>query len=118
MTRLPDRWDIYQVDFGRRVGHEPASTRPALIVSYNELNHHTPYVTVCPITSTQRRLYECEVRLEPGDPLPRQSIIQVQLVRTLGAGRLQALLGHVLDPQIRGLVNQSLLRLFDLGTGT
>ena len=114
---MPDRWDIYQVDFGREVGHEPASTRPALVVSYNELNHDTPYVTVCPITSTQRRLYGCEVRLEAGGPLHLQSIIQVQLVRTLDARRLRARLGELRDPQIRRLVDQSLLRLFDLGFG-
>lgn len=113
---MPDRWDIYQVDFGPPMGHEPASTRPALVVSYNELNHDTPYVTLCPITSTQRRLYGCEVHLPGGDPLPRDSIVQVQLVRTLDARRLRAHLGRLHDPRIRRLVDQSILRLFDLGT--
>jgi mRNA interferase MazF len=113
---LPDRWDIYQVDFGQPMGHEPASARPGVIVSYDELNHTTPYVTVCPLTGTRRRLYGCEVRLPASDIHSEDSIIQVQLVRTLDARRLRHHLGHLHDPEVRRRIEQSLLTLLGLGT--
>jgi mRNA interferase MazF len=113
---MPHRWDIYQVDLGKPLGHEPAKERPALVVSYDELNLDTPFVAICPITATQRRLYGCEVRLPAGSGITKESIIQVQLVRTIDSMRLRKQLGQLHDPAIRRQVEEALALLFALGS--
>jgi mRNA-degrading endonuclease toxin of MazEF toxin-antitoxin module len=112
---VPSRWDVYRVNFGRRDGNEPAGTHRSVVVSYDDLNQHTPYVTVCPITGADRRLYPCEVRHPAGGPLDVDSIIQVQLIRTIGDYRLLGdPLGRVLDPEIQGRIEQALRTLLAL----
>ncbi|MCR5814369.1 MAG: type II toxin-antitoxin system PemK/MazF family toxin [Desulfovibrio sp.] len=48
------RFDIYWVNLDPTVGHEIKKTRPALVVSPDELNRHLATVLVAPITSTLR----------------------------------------------------------------
>lgn len=115
---MTNRWDVYRVDFGKPIGHEPAKERPAVVVSYDDLNHNTPYVSICPITSTRRRLYGCEVRLPAGEATAVDSIIQVQLVRTIDARRLRDLVGQLRDPNIQRSVDEALRTLFALGAAT
>jgi mRNA interferase MazF len=112
---MPNRWDIFRVDFGRPTGHEPGKERPALVISYDALNWNTPFVTVCPITSTRRSAYACEVPVPMGEGLDRDSIIQVQLIRTIDARRLRDQIGRLRDPVIQEKVQQSLLTLLGLG---
>ena len=111
---MPDRWDVYRVNFGRRIGREPAGIHRAVVVSNDGFNHNTPFVTVCPITGSRRDLYQCEVRLAAGGPLDVDSIIQVQYVLTIEDHHLGERLGQVLDPAIRDLVERALRTLLAL----
>lgn len=50
------RGDIYYVDFGQNIeSNKQCGTRPAVIVSNNRANEHSPVITVVPLTS---RIYK------------------------------------------------------------
>jgi mRNA interferase MazF len=85
----PDRGDIWMVNLDPVVGHEQAGTRPALIVSVDELNHGpAELVTVLPLTTTERDLAS-RVRV-PKDQggLRKTSYIKCEEVRTISRDRL------------------------------
>lgn len=115
---MPSRWDVYRVDFGKPVGREPGKERPALVVSYDALNHNSPYVTVCPFTSADRMTYACEVEFPVHvGGLDEPSILQVQLIRTIGDHRLRRRLGEVRDPVLQRRVEAALTKLLGLPGG-
>ena len=46
------RGDIYYIDFGKNIGtRKQSGIRPAIIVSNNRANKHSPVITVVPLTS-------------------------------------------------------------------
>ena len=45
------RGDIYYVDFGEKDGSKQGGVRPALVVSNNKANKHSPVVTVIPLSA-------------------------------------------------------------------
>ncbi len=48
------RFGVYWVDFDPAIGSEINKTRPAVVVSPDEMNHNLKTVLVCPLTSTLR----------------------------------------------------------------
>ncbi len=59
------RGDVWLIDLGEPVGHEPGFTRPALVVSDDRFNRHGLAV-VCPLTRSHRD-YPSRVEVEPAD---------------------------------------------------
>jgi mRNA interferase MazF len=90
----PGRGEIWIVSLDPVVGHEQAGTRPALVVSVNELNHGpADLVTVLPITTTERRLAS-RVRIPRGEGgLWETSYVKCEEVRTISKDRLLRRLG-------------------------
>lgn len=50
-ARLPSRGDVYLVELDPTRGSEIRKTRPCLVVSPDELNHHLRTVVVAPMTT-------------------------------------------------------------------
>ncbi|MGC1207639.1 MAG: type II toxin-antitoxin system PemK/MazF family toxin, partial [Ornithinimicrobium sp.] len=60
------RGEVYDVDLGQPVGHEPAFKRPAVVVSVDILNNGPgQLVIVVPVTSAAYGL-RSHVEIEPG----------------------------------------------------
>lgn len=55
-----DRFDVYLVTLDPTVGREIKKTRPALVISPNEMNHNISTVIVAPMT-TKARSYPTRV---------------------------------------------------------
>ena len=51
------RGDIYYVDFGEKAGSKQGGIRPALVVSNNKANKHSPVVTAPTCSTTSQRVY-------------------------------------------------------------
>ena len=65
-ARLIWRAEVYDVDLGQPIGHEPGFRRPAVVVSANVLHNGAgELVAVVPITSTRYKL-RSHIELEPG----------------------------------------------------
>ena len=96
------QWAVMEANLDPVAGSEQKGIRPVLIVSNEEFNQAIPNVTVLPLTSTKRRLYPSEVFLPRGKVgQPMDSIIMAHQIRTISKQRLQRLIGHLEDHQLR-----------------
>jgi mRNA interferase MazF len=79
------------------------------------MNRQSGIVTLCPFTSTDRRLYPCEVEFSPpAGGLTVHSILMVPQVRTVAIDRIVRRIGSIEDPVERRKVRTALIQLFDL----
>lgn len=60
---VPERGDIFKLQFNPQAGREPAGYRPAIVVSPTEYNKISSLILVCPITS-RKKGWPFEVELE------------------------------------------------------
>jgi mRNA interferase MazF len=111
----PKRGQVWWVDHDPALGSEPAMTRPSIVVSSDEHNEFMPTVTVCPLTSSIKRVYDFEVYMTEGDGgIPKDSKAQPQLVRTISKQRLIGYLGTVSETTLE-LVDEGLKTHFGFG---
>jgi mRNA interferase MazF len=95
------RGQIWWVTHDPALGSEPAMTRPSIIVSNPDHNEFMPTVTVCPLTSSVRRIYDFEVFVLEGDGgVPKDSKVQPQLVRTISKERLLGYIGQASEETV------------------
>ena len=57
------RGHVFLVNFDPSVGAEARKTRPAVVVSNDINNAHSPIVSISPITSSVSRIYAFEVEI-------------------------------------------------------
>ena len=108
------RGEIFLVNFDPTVGAEAKKTRPALVVSNDINNAHSPIVSISPITSNVTRVYSFEVEIPPGTGgLRTRSKVMINQTRTVDKIRLIKKLGH-LPEQIMMDVNRALKLHYDL----
>ncbi|MGH2853602.1 MAG: type II toxin-antitoxin system PemK/MazF family toxin [Solirubrobacteraceae bacterium] len=94
----PCQGDVWWVALDPVVGSEVAKTRPALIVSVDEINHAPARLCiVAPITTT-----------------PRESAVRIELPRKQGSVRV----GYVEPYQIRTVSHDRLTRRIDMADVT
>jgi mRNA interferase MazF len=103
------RGQIYWVALGPTVSAEIQKTRPALVVSNDVGNTHSPRITVLPITSKADRVYPFEVEIRNGQGgLKEGGKIKANQIRTIDKKRLQGRpLGHM-PPATMQSVNQAI----------
>ncbi len=58
-----NRGDIFLVNFAPAVGVEAKRIRPAVVVSKDINNAHSPIVSIAPITSNVAKVYSFEVEI-------------------------------------------------------
>jgi len=92
------RQDVFLVNFDPTVGAEAKKTRPALVVSNNINNAHSPIVSISPITSNVTRVYSFEVEVSAGiGGLRARSKVMVNQTRAVDKVRLIKRLGNLPD---------------------
>jgi mRNA interferase MazF len=86
-----NRFEVYLVDFDPTVGSEIKKTRPCLVVSPDEMNHHLRTVIVAPMT-TMGNSYptrvSCRFKGKTGQ-------VVLDQLHTVDAGRLVKKLGRL-----------------------
>ena len=108
------RGDIFLVSFDPTLGAEIQKTRPALVVSNDINNVHSPIISISPITSNVTRVYSFEVEIPAGmGGLKIRSKIMVHQTRAVDKIRLIKRLGQ-LTPSIMAEVDQALTIHYDL----
>ncbi len=88
-----DQGDIVEVNFDPTYGHEPAKTRPALVVSNYDFNISNSMTIVCPISSRQRAFFLHEEL--PSSACVAGSVIMEQVRAIDLEARNTKLLGHL-----------------------
>lgn len=103
-----DRFDVYLVNLDPTIGSEIRKTRPALIVSPDEINHNIATVIIAPMT-TGGRLYptRVECRFDGKD-----GKVVLDQIRTIDKSRLVKKLGRIDDAQTQAAVLRVLAEMF------
>ena len=108
------RGDVFLVNFDPTVGAEVKKSRPAVVVSNDINNAHSPIISISPITSNIARVSYFEVEIPAGAAgLRTRSKIMVNQTRAIDKIRLLKKLGQ-LPSQIMTDVNQALKLHYDL----
>lgn len=105
------RFSIYLVNLEPVIGSEQGKTRPALIISNEEINRILPVINILPITSYKenRKIYANEVFLEKDESkLEKDSIILCYQIRTVDKKRLIKKIGEVSSEEVREEIIESL----------
>ena len=84
-----NRFDVYLINLDPTVGHEIKKTRPCLIISPDEMNHHISTVIVAPMTTKGRKYpsrITCSFKGKKGQIILDQirTVDKVRLVKHLG----------------------------------
>ncbi|MGB3225282.1 MAG: type II toxin-antitoxin system PemK/MazF family toxin [Desulforhopalus sp.] len=85
-----NRFEVFLVNLDPNVGHEIKKTRPCLVISPNEMNHHISTVIVAPMTTKGREYptrISCTFQGKKGQIVLDQirTVDQKRLVKKLGA---------------------------------
>jgi mRNA interferase MazF len=91
MAMVVNRFDIFLVNIDPIIGNEIQKTRPYLIISPNEINHHIATVIVAPMT-TKGQTYPTRVACQFQGQNGR---IVLDQIRTVDKTRLVKLLGQI-----------------------
>jgi mRNA interferase MazF len=111
---LIKRGEVYLVNFDPTVGAEAKKTRPALVVSNDINNLHSPIVSISPVTSNVTRVYSFEIEVPPGTGgLKVRSKIMINQTRAVDKIRLIKKLGQ-LPAGLMEEANQALKLHYDL----
>lgn len=111
---LIKRGDVFLVNFDPTIGAEAKKTRPAIVVSNDISNAHSPIVSISPITSNVTRVYSFEVEIPPGmGGLKSRSKIMVNQTRAVDKIRLIKKFAQ-LPAQVMKDVNRALELHYDL----
>ncbi len=103
-----DRFDVWLVNLDPTFGSEIQKTRPALIISPDEMNHRISTVIVAPMT-TGGRLYPTRVECEFDG---KEGKIVLDQLRTVDKARLARKLGRIEDSKTQGAVLRVLGEMF------
>jgi mRNA interferase MazF len=108
------RGEIYDVDLGNPIGHEPAFTRPAVVVSSDLLNNSVgDLVVVVPIGSTSYGL-RSHIEIEPGSSgLDHLSYARCDQIRVISTERIVARRGVAAIDEVHA-IDQALRFILDL----
>jgi mRNA interferase MazF len=108
------RGEVFWVNFDPTVGAEAKKTRPAVVVSNDINNAHSPIVSISPITSNVSRVYSFEVEIPAGTAgLKTRSKVMVNQTRAVDKIRLIKKL-YQLPIQMMADVDQALKMHYDL----
>lgn len=102
-----NRFEVYLVNLDPTVGAEIRKTRPAVVLSPNEMNHHIQTVIIVPLT-TKGRDYPTRIGCVFDG---RSGQIVLDQIRTIDKSRLVKRLGF-LDNETQVLVLERLRELF------
>jgi mRNA interferase MazF len=107
MALVVKRFDVYLINLDPTVGSEIQKTRPCLVISPDEMNHHIRTVIVAPMTSAEKDYptrVSCTFRKKQGQ-------IVLDQIRTLDKSRLLKKLGTI-DSKAQLKVISILQRMF------
>jgi mRNA interferase MazF len=108
------RGEVYNVDLGQPIGHEPGFVRPAVVVSVDVLNNGPGgLVMAVPITSAAYGL-RSHIEVKPGTSgLAHTSYARCDQLRVMSTRRLMSRRGVITSDQLRS-IDRALRFVLDL----
>jgi len=108
------RGEVYLIDLGDPVGHQPNGLRPGVIVSCTYFNKALPnLIFVLPFTTNVRGLLS-EVPVDPPEGgMKKRCAVRTDQLRAVAVVRFQARLGRI-SPKTMNKVDHLLRLILDL----
>ena len=104
---MVNRFDVYLINLDENPSKDAKNTRPAVVISPDELNRNLTTVIVAPISSTNAK-YPTRV---PVDFLNSPRFVILDQIRSVDAERLVKKVGE-LDQESGSRITERLLELF------
>ena len=104
---MVSRYEVYLINLDEVPSDDPKNTRPAVVVSPDELNRHVETVIIAPISSTRAK-YPTRV---PVEFLNETRYVILDQIRTVDHSRLVKKIGE-LEKEARTAITDRLLELF------
>lgn len=104
---MVNRFDVYLINLDDRPSDDPKNTRPAVVVSPDELNRNVETVIMAPLSAT-RALYPTRI---PVEFLNETRYVILDQLQTIDRSRLVKKIGE-LEPRSRPIVTEKLHELF------
>lgn len=101
------RFDVYLINLDERPSDDPKNTRPAVVVSPDELNRNVETAIVAPLSSTNA-VYPTRV---PVNFLNEERYVILDQIQTIDRTRLVKKIGE-LEKEARAAITDRLLELF------
>src|SRR5215467_2226026 len=90
---MVNRFDVYLVNLDADVSRDPKNTRPAVVISPDELNRNIATVLIAPLSST-KLMYPTRV---PVEFLGNSRAVILDQIRTIEKARLVKKIGDIDD---------------------
>ena len=88
--------EIWLVNLDPSTHSETGKTRPAIILSIDEMNEHSPRVLVAPITSNVEKIYLHDIYVPAGaGGLSKDSKVMLDQLRSIDKRRLIKKIGQI-----------------------
>lgn len=104
---MVNRFDVYLINLDDEVSEDPKNSRPAVIISPDEINRNLGHVIIAPLSSTKAP-YPTRI---PTDFLNSERYIILDQLRTVEKERLVKKIGE-LEKQAQASVLATLAELF------
>lgn len=88
---MVERFDVYLVNLDAQPSNDAKNTRPAVVISPDELNHHVGSVIIAPLASTDAR-YPTRIAI---DFLNSERFVILDQMRTVDKVRLVKKIGEI-----------------------
>jgi mRNA interferase MazF len=104
---MVNRFDVYLINLDDRISDDPKNTRPAVVVSPDELNRHVETAIIAPLSATNAH-YPTRV---PVDFLNETRYMILDQLQTVDRSRLVKKIGAI-DRSAQSAIIERLLELF------
>lgn len=108
MNSMMNQFEIYIANLDPTIGSEIKKTRPVVIISPNELNHHLRTVIVAPITSKVHNNIPTRIKIKLDNQI---NYVVLDQLRTLDKVRLTKKIATLTEDEFTEIKN-SLLEMF------
>lgn len=104
------RGEIYYADLNPVIGSEQGGVRPIVVLQNDVGNKYSPTVIAAATTSklTKAKLPTHIELSRDTSPLPRDSVVLLEQIRTIDKSRIKEKIGE-LPPEIMGRIDEALL---------
>lgn len=110
------RGDIHYIDPHPSTGHEQMPGRPAVIVSNDKCNEHSPVLEVVYLTTQNKTSLPTHVTIRSA---PRVSTVLCEQVHSVDTSRVGNYCGHCTEQELRAIDTALLISLgLDMGGGS
>ncbi|MBK8516737.1 MAG: type II toxin-antitoxin system PemK/MazF family toxin [Saprospiraceae bacterium] len=83
-----NQYEIILVNLDPTIGSEIQKTRPCVVISPNEMNHHLRTIVIAPITSTPKK-YPTRIRIDYQEV---KGMVVIDQIRTIDKQRITSII--------------------------